>query len=234
MQDSLLQVRRQLAVAVDHPVGVRFELFPVGLLGPFMRDPLREERHYVVPLGAERAVEHRGYYAVGERPAGRFSSTRVLESFLDVVDGVGQLYGPAQVLSGTRVSGEVRKLREGQVDLDDPAAGVPPLDVADEVLRQLIPSELLEESGPRVRRRHHEVGLELFAALEHHARYAPVPLQNTLDRRVRPYLRAERLCRTFQRLGDGSHTSPRISPGAEAETGVPDLVVHQYVGRSRC
>src|SRR5215210_4138267 len=107
VQDRPLQVRRQLTVAVDHPVRVSLELFPVGLLGPFVRDPLRKERHYMVLLGAERAVEHRGYDAVGERPARRLPTPRVLESLLDVVDGVGQLYGPAQVLPRTGVGGEV-------------------------------------------------------------------------------------------------------------------------------
>src|SRR5215213_1909599 len=108
VQDRSLQVGRQLAVAVDHPVRVRLELFPVGLLGPFVRDPLRKERHYVVPVGTERPVEHRGYDAVGERPARGFPAARILEGLLDVVDGVGQLYGPAKMLSWTRVCGEVR------------------------------------------------------------------------------------------------------------------------------
>src|SRR5829696_1307548 len=92
MHDGTLQVRRQLGVAVDHTICVRLELFPVGLLRPFVRDPLRKERHYVVPLGAERAVEHRGYHTVRERPARRLPAPRILESLLDVVDGVGQLY----------------------------------------------------------------------------------------------------------------------------------------------
>src|SRR5829696_7773400 len=108
VQDRSFQVRRQFAVAVDHTVRVRFELLPVGLLRPLVRDPLRKERHYVVPLGAERPVEHRGYDAVGERPARRLSTTRILEGLLDVVDGVGQLYGPTEVLPWTRVCGEVR------------------------------------------------------------------------------------------------------------------------------
>src|SRR5215212_6956327 len=233
VHDRTLEVRRQLSVAVDHTVRVCLELLPVGLLRPFVRDPLRKERHYVVPLRAERAVEDRGYDAVGERPARRLSAPRVLESLLYVVNGVGQLYGPAKVLPPTGVGGEIGQLRECKVDLDDPAAGVPPLDAPNELLGQLFASELLEEGDPRVRRRHHEVSLQLLAALEHHASYAPVPLQNTLDRRVGPYFRAELLRRTPQGVGDGPHTSPGISPGAEAEAGVPDLVVHQDVRRPR-
>src|SRR5215211_4258545 len=188
VQDRTLEVRRQLAVAVDHTVRVRFELLPVGLLRPFVRDPLRKERHYVVPLWAERAVEDRWYNTVGERPARRLPAPRILERLLDVVDGVGQLYGPAKVVPLTGVGGEVGQLRECQIDLDDPAAGVPPLDVPDELMGQLFPSELLQEGRLRVRRRHHEVSFELLAAREHHARYAPVFLQDTLDRRVGPYL----------------------------------------------
>src|SRR5215204_3848180 len=187
----------------------------------------------MIILGAERAVEHRGYDAVGERAARRFPAPRVLESLLDIVDGVGKLYGSAKVVSLARIGGEVRKLREGEVYLYDPAAGVPPLDVANEVIGQVFPSELLEERDPRVRRRHHKVGLELLAALEHHARYAPALLQDALDRCVGPYLCAELLRRTLQGVGDGPHTSPRVSPGAEAEAGVPDLVVHQDVRRPR-
>src|SRR5215208_8259213 len=174
----------------------------------------------MIILGAERAVEHRGYDAVGERAARRFPAPRVLESLLDIVDGVGKLYGSAKVVSLARIGGEVRKLREGEVDLYDPAAGVPPLDVADEVIGQLPAPELLQEGDPRVRRRHNDVGLKLLAALEHHARYAPVSLQNTLDRRVGPYLSAELLRRTPQGVGDSPHTSPRVSPVAEAQAGV--------------
>jgi hypothetical protein len=92
---------------------------------------------------------------------------------------------------------------------------------------------MLQECDPRVRRRHHDIGLQLLAAFEDHAHYAPVSLQDTLDRCVDPYLRAELLCRTLQGFGDGPHTSPWVSPGAETEAGVPDLVVHQDVRRPR-
>src|SRR5215212_2679483 len=108
VQYRLLQVRRQLAVAVDHTIRISLELLPVGLLGPLVRDPLRKERHDVVPLGAERTVEHRGNNAVGERPARRHPAPGVLESLLYVVDGVGQLYSPAKVFPPTRVGGEIR------------------------------------------------------------------------------------------------------------------------------
>src|SRR5829696_2380545 len=187
----------------------------------------------MVILGAERAVEHRGYDAVGERAARRFPAPRVLESLLDIVDGVGKLYGSAKVVSLARIGGEVRKLREGEVDLYDPAAGVPPLDVANEVIGQIFPSELLEERDPGVRRRHNHVGLQLLTTLEHYAPYTSLSLQNTLDGRVGPYLRAELLRRTPEGVGDGPHTSPGISPGAEAEACVPDLMVHQHIRRPR-
>src|SRR5829696_441423 len=86
VHDRPLEVRRQLSVAVDYTVRVRFELLPVGLLRPFVRNPLRKERHYVVPLWAERAVEDRWYNTVGERPARRPPAPRILERLLDVVD----------------------------------------------------------------------------------------------------------------------------------------------------
>src|SRR5688500_6941607 len=89
VQDRTLQVRRELGVAVDHAVRVSLELLAVRLLRPLVRDPLREERHDVIALGAERAVEHRRYDPVGERPARRYPAPCVLERLLDVVDRVG-------------------------------------------------------------------------------------------------------------------------------------------------
>ena len=51
VQNRPFEIRRQLAVAVDHTVRVSLEFFSVGLLGPFVRDPLRKERHYGYPRG---------------------------------------------------------------------------------------------------------------------------------------------------------------------------------------
>src|SRR3712207_2152525 len=76
-----------------------------------------------------------------------------------------------------------------------------------------------------------DICLQLLAIREHHAGYAPVSLQDTLDRGVGPYLGAERLRRTPQGVGNGPHASPRVSPGAETQARVPDLVVHQDVRR---
>src|SRR5829696_7411458 len=50
-----------------------------------------------------------------------------------------------------------------------------------------------------------KVILERLAALEHHAHYATVLLQDTLDRRIRPHLCAELLRRTLESVADCSH-----------------------------
>jgi hypothetical protein len=226
VQDRALQVRREFGVAVDHTVRVRFELLSVWLLRPPVRHPLRKQRHDVVALRAERAVEHRGYDAVRERPARRLPAPRVLKSLLYVVYGVGELYGPAEMLPSSGVGVELRERREREVELDDPAARVPTLDAAHEVVGELLAPELLEEGDARVRRSHHAVGPQLLAAPEHDAHDASVPLQDALDRRLGADLSAELLGRAPQSVGDRAHPSPRVAPGAESQPGVPDLVVH--------
>jgi hypothetical protein len=54
---------------------------------------------------------------------------------------------------GAGVGGEVRQLGQGQVDLDHAAAGLPALDVGDEVGRQLGAVQLLQEGDLRVLKR---------------------------------------------------------------------------------
>src|SRR4051812_1033403 len=111
VHDGALEVRRELGVAVDHAVRVRFELFSMRLFGPFVRYPLREQRHDMVPLGTQRAVEHGRYDAVRERPARRLPAPRVLEGLLDVVDGVGQLYSSAMKGFLAWIGGKARQPR---------------------------------------------------------------------------------------------------------------------------
>ena len=62
-----------------------------------------------------------------------------------------------------RVGGEVREFRERQVDLDDATAGLPPLDVVDEVVRQVLLRTVVQEGGARMQRGHHHRGQDLLA-----------------------------------------------------------------------
>ena len=51
------------------------------------------------------------------------------------------------------IGGEVRQLAQGEVDLHDAAAALPVLDVADEVTRKLVASDVLQEGDLGVKAR---------------------------------------------------------------------------------
>ena len=87
VEDRALEVRRQLRIAVDHAIGEGFQLLRVRLGGPFARHPLREQRHDVEALWAQRAVERRGDDRFGERPLRRVSRLGVLEPLFEVAHG---------------------------------------------------------------------------------------------------------------------------------------------------
>src|SRR5579875_868113 len=57
MRDRGRDVRRDGGVRLDHAIGVGLELLGVRLLVPVGRNPLREQRHDVRAVGAQRAVE---------------------------------------------------------------------------------------------------------------------------------------------------------------------------------
>ena len=71
VHDRVLEVGRQLGVAVDHPVGVRLQLVAVRLLAPRVRHPLREQAHHVMTRRRQRVVEHARDAAVAERACRR-------------------------------------------------------------------------------------------------------------------------------------------------------------------
>src|SRR5262249_22770757 len=58
---------------------------------------------------------------------------------------------------------------QGQVDLDHTAAGLPVLDVAHEVVGQVLAADVGEERGLRVQRRDDHAGPDLLAVVQHHA-----------------------------------------------------------------
>src|SRR5258708_36206664 len=91
----------------------------------------------------------------------------------------------------TGVGGEVRQFGQGQVDLDDAAPRLPVLDVGDEVRRQVLLPDQIEERGAWMQRADDRAGPELVAARQGDS-YGPAVLdQDAADRGVEPDLRAE-------------------------------------------
>src|SRR3954471_9572838 len=147
VQDRALDVGRDLGVAVDHPVGIGLEVRGVWLRRPVRRHPLREQRHHVVPFRHQRLVERRRDHPVAEWSKRCPAITRVLESRLHVLHRRRHLDRPRVVLLLVRagVGGEVRELRESEVDLHHAAAGLPLLDVAHEGIGQVRRAYVFQE-----------------------------------------------------------------------------------------
>jgi hypothetical protein len=236
VEDGALEVGGEVGVAVDHPVGVGLQLLGVGGVDPLVRAPLGEQRHHVHALGRQRLVEHRGDAAVGERPRRAPALLGVLEGLLDVVERQGHLDRAGVVLAhlAAGVGGEVGQLGEGEVDLDHAAAGLPALDVGDEVGRQLRPADLLQEGDPGVDGGDHHGRVQLLAAAQDHPVRAPAGDQHALDPGAGAHGGAELLGRAADRVGDRAHAALREAPAAEvAVADVPDRVVGHHVGGAR-
>ena len=184
VQDRLLEVRGELVVPVDDPVRVRVELFGVRLLGPRVRHPLREQRHDVRALGAERAIEDARDAAVRERARRGPTLTGVDERLLEVRHRVAELDRTAVVILDVRarVGGEARQLGEREVDLHRAAAALPVLEVLDEVVGELTVVELAQERDLRMRGRNHGVGHELGSVHQRDTHDAAPLHQDALDR----------------------------------------------------
>ena len=108
-----LEVRRELRVEVDDPVGVRLELVAVGLEVPVVGHPLAEHREHVHALGGELLVERGGDHAVDERPLGGLAAhVRVLERLLRVAGREAELdrAGVVLLLLLAGIGDEVREL----------------------------------------------------------------------------------------------------------------------------
>ena len=152
--DRRREAGRHLVVEVDQPVGVRLELVGVRRLAPLVRDVLGEQREDVRPVGVEGLVERRRDHAVAERhsaarPSRASWKARSMNS-MTATSPPSRCGARPATSRRARVGREVRQLGERQVDLDHAGAGVPALDVGDEVLGQLGAGEVLEEGDLRV------------------------------------------------------------------------------------
>ena len=81
-------------------------------------------------------------------------------------------------LSVAGIGGEVRQLAQGEVDLDHPAAGLPVLDVVDEIIGQFVAGNLIQECGTGMQCGHHQRGVDLVAVVECDALNAAVAHQH--------------------------------------------------------
>ncbi len=130
-----------------------------------------------------------------------------------------------------RVGGEVGQLGQRQVDLHDAAAGLPVLDVGDEVVGQLGARNLVEERDLRVQRGDHQRRVDLLAVLEDRAVHPAAADDEPRDPCVGADLGAEAAGRPGDRLGDRAHAAFGVAPAAElAVADVADRVVRHHVG----
>ena len=129
-----------------------------GVLAPLLRDPLGEQRHDVGALGAQGLVEGGRDHPVAEGPLGRPGPRgrpgrpRSMYS-IDGAISTEPVWCSGSV--GAGVGGEVGELGESQVDLDHAAAGLPVLDVLDEVVGQVAARHVVEEGRLGVQGGHH-------------------------------------------------------------------------------
>ena len=169
---------------------------------------------------------------VAERGQRRPARPGVLEGRLDVLHRRRHLHrtGVMLGLTAARIRGEVRQFGQCQVDLHHAAAGLPVLDVADEVVRQFVAG-----SGPGTR----YAGAawspptvpDLVAVLQHDT-LDPPPRTSIRDTRAlvrisAPKLRAERAI-----AADTAPMPPSgIAPAAQlAVTDIADGMVRHHVG----
>ena len=236
VQDRALEVRRHLVVAVDHAVGVGLQFLGVRFFAPVGRDPLGEQRHDVVPLRAQRRVEGGRDDPVAERPGGGPALARVLERALDVRHGRRHLHRTRVVFGqvGAGIGGEVGEFGQRQVDLDDAAAGLPVLDVGDEVIGQVLAADVVQERGARVQRGDHDLGRDLPSVLEDDPCGPAVFEQQLAYPGAGADLGAVVPGGAGDRVGDRAHAALLEAPVAQvAVADVADRVVRHHVGGAR-
>ena len=233
--DRSLEAGRHLVVEVDQPVGVGLEFLGVRFARPLGRHPLGEQRHDVRAIGIQRLVQCGGNDAVAKRRQGRAAGAGVLEGRFDELHGRGHLHRAGVVLglTATRIGGEARQLAQGQVDLHHPAAGLPMLDVVDEVLRQFVARDLIQERGAGMQRGHHQRRVDLVAVIERHALDPAVADQDFRHPRVGADLGAKAPCRAGDGIRHRTHTALGVTPATHlAVADVTDRVVRHDVGGS--
>ena len=163
------------------------------------------------------------------------SERGVLERPFDVPHRLREHDRPAVHLRiEARLRRELGEAVEREVYLHGAAAGLPALDGGDEVLRELLPLDVLEERNLRVRRRDHGLGVDLLSPFEHDAGRAPAVHEDALDRCARPDRRAERLRRAPHRLRHAPHSPLGEPPHPHLPfADVADLVMRHHVRGAR-
>src|SRR6202035_3701155 len=128
---------------------------------------------------------------------------------------------------------EVWQLAEGEVDLHDTGAGLPALDVAGEVRRQVLPAHVVKEGGLRVQRGDDDLGRYLVAVVQDDAG-GPAAARgdgDLDDAGAGPDRDAERPGGAGDRGGDRAHAALGEAPAAKAAVAdVTDRVVRHHVG----
>src|SRR5262249_9319378 len=156
----------------------------------------------------EVAVEGRRDRHLGEgRDRGPALEMRILERALEVARRVAEQdrAGVVLLLPRSRIRPELRELGDREADLDHARARLPALDRGDEVLRELLSLDEIEEGGLRVDRAHDDGGAQHVAALERHALDAALAGEDLRDARAGADLAAPVLRRAADRIGDGAH-----------------------------
>ena len=133
--------------------------------------------------------------------------------------------------SGAGVGGEVGEFGQGQVDLDHAAAGLPVLDVFDEVVREVLAADVVQERGARVQARDDDLGGELLAVLQDDALGLAVADQDLAYFRAGADLGAVLAGGAGDRVGHGAHAALLEAPVAQVPVAdVTDRVVRHHVG----
>src|SRR5258708_38692095 len=116
---------------------------------------------------------------------------------------------------GARVRGEVRQLRERQVDLDHAAPGLPVLDVPGEVAREVLLADMVEERGAGMQGRDDRARPELITVIKRDTNRTAILDEDLADLRVKPDLHADAPGGGGDRVGDCPHASLREPPVAK-------------------
>ena len=201
--------------------------------GPLGRHPLGEQRHDVCAIGIECLVQCGGDDAVAEWCQRGSSAPGILEGRLDELHCWGHLdrTGVVLGLTATRVRREVGQLGQSQVDLHYATAGLPVLDVVDEVVGQFVARDLVQECGTGMQGGDHQRCVDLVAVVECDALNAAVAHQHFRYASLGADLGAEAAGRPGDRLRHRTHTALGITPASHlAVADVTDGVVRHDVG----
>ena len=133
-----------------------------------------------------------------------------------------------------RVCDEIGQLADGHVDLHHAAARLPVLDVAHEVVGQLVALQLVQERDLRVHCGDDRGGRHLLAVRQRHAGRPAPPNQYLRHLGVRTDLTAERLGRSPACGGYAAHAALGEAPRSEVPVAhVPNGVVEHDVRGAR-